>query len=189
MGRSFIRPEYQRSYSPLLLLWKGIGAFIVRHPQYRMLFGPVSISCDYSDLSRKLLATTLLQHSQAKDLALMVRPRKPAPLNPVRIRGCDRTTDDVEFKDFKEVCSVVADIEIEKKDVPVLLRQYLNLGGQLLSFNIDKHFSNVMDGLIVVDLLATERNLLERFMGKEGIHTFYACHSAKTERAERNGQV
>ena len=60
LGRSFVRPEYQRSYSPLLLLWKGIGSFIARHPRYRTLFGPVSISRDYSDLSRRLIATTLL---------------------------------------------------------------------------------------------------------------------------------
>lgn len=176
MGRSFIRSEYQRSYSSLLLLWKGIGAYIIKHPQYRMLFGPVSISSDYSDLSRQLLATTLLSHCQAKDLAMMVRPRKPAPLKPVRIRGCDRTSHDVQFQDFKEVCSVVSDIEIQQKDVPVLLRQYLNLGGQLLSFNIDKLFGSVMDGLIVVDLLQTDPKTLTRYMGTDGIAAFYAHH-------------
>lgn len=31
MGRSFIRAEYQRSFTPLLLLWKGIGKFLVEH--------------------------------------------------------------------------------------------------------------------------------------------------------------
>lgn len=179
MGRSFIRPEYQRSYSSLLLLWKGIGAFVAQYPQYRMLFGPVSISRDFSDLSRRLLATTLLRHSQAKDLALMVRPRKSASLKPIRVRGCDHTTHDVQFMDFKEVCSVVADIEIEKKEVPVLLRQYLNLGGQLLSFNIDKKFSSVMDGLIVVDLLQTERRSLERYMGKGKAGAFLAYHTTQ----------
>lgn len=176
MGRSFIRPEYQRSYSSLLLLWKGIATYVSRNPRYRMLFGPVSISSDYSDLSRRLLATTLLKHHQARDLALMVRPRKPAPLKPIRIKGCERATDDVQLQDFKEVCSVVSDIEIEQKDVPVLLRQYLNLGGQLLSFNIDKLFSSVMDGLIVVDLLQTERKTLERYMGPEGVAAFIGHH-------------
>ncbi len=87
LGRSFVRPEYQRSYSPLLLLWKGIGSYIAREPRYRTLFGPVSISRDYSDLSRSLIATTLLAHSQAKDLALMVKPKHPANLRPVRVHG------------------------------------------------------------------------------------------------------
>ena len=34
LGRSFVRAEYQRNYSALLSLWKGIGQFVVRHPQY-----------------------------------------------------------------------------------------------------------------------------------------------------------
>jgi len=48
-----------------------------------------------------------------------------------------------------------------------LLRQYLKLGGRLLGFNVDPEFSDTLDGLIVVDLLKTERRLLERYLGKE----------------------
>ncbi|MGH9593155.1 MAG: lysophospholipid acyltransferase family protein, partial [Bryobacteraceae bacterium] len=47
LGRSFIRPEYQKTFSPLLLLWKGICSYVARHPRYRILFGPVSISNAY----------------------------------------------------------------------------------------------------------------------------------------------
>ncbi|MBI5581607.1 MAG: lysophospholipid acyltransferase family protein [Deltaproteobacteria bacterium] len=173
LGRSFVRPEYQRSYSPLLLLWKGIGGFIARNPRYRMLFGPVSISRDYSDLSRRLIATTLLQHSQAKDLALLVKPRKPANLTPVRIRGGGQTPHQMSFK---EVCSVVADVEFKQRDVPVLLRHYLNLGGQILAFNIDRNFGRVMDGLIVVDLTRTDRKTLQRYLGPKGAAAFLAQH-------------
>ncbi|HSO62479.1 MAG TPA: lysophospholipid acyltransferase family protein [Desulfobacterales bacterium] len=178
LGRSFVRPEYQRSYSPLLLLWKGIGGFIARHPRYRMLFGPVSISRDYSDLSRRLIATTLLQHSQAKDLALMVKPRNPANLKPVRIRGCGHPPSQICFQDFKEVCSVIADVEFKHRDVPVLLRHYLNLGGQILAFNIDRTFGNAMDGLIVVDLTQTDRKTLQRYLGAEGAAAFLAYHES-----------
>jgi putative hemolysin len=180
MGRSFVRPEYQRSYSPLLLLWKGIGAFIARNPRYRMLFGPVSISRDYSDLSRNLIATTLLQHSQAKDLAVMVRPRHPANLRPIRVPGCGYHPPPSCFQDFKEVCSVIADVEFKQRDVPVLLRHYLNLGGQLLAFNIDRTFGRVMDGLIVVDLTQTDVKTLQRYMGAAGAATFLSYHGAGT---------
>jgi putative hemolysin len=182
MGRSFIRPEYQKSYSSLLLLWKGIGSFVARNPRYRMLFGPVSISRDYSDLSRRLIATTLLQHSQAKDLALMVKPRKPARLEPIRVPGCSRISRNVLFQDFKEVCALIGDIEFQQKDVPVLLRHYLNLGGQLLAFNIDRNFGDVMDGLIVVDLLRTDRKTLRRYMGTDGLAALLAHHDAAVER-------
>jgi putative hemolysin len=180
MGRSFIRPEYQKSYASLLLLWKGIGSFVSRNPRYRVLFGPVSISRDYSDLTRQLIATTLLRHCQAKDLAVMVRPRKPAVFKPIRVPGCNRVNQSMPVKDFKEVCSLIGDIELEPKEVPVLLRHYLNLGGQLLAFNIDRHFSDVMDGLIVVDLLKSDAKLLKRYMGKDGIAAFLNYHESST---------
>jgi putative hemolysin len=178
LGRSFVRPEYQRSFSPLLLLWKGIGAFIARHPRYRMLFGPVSISRDYSDLSRRLIATTLLQHSQAKDLALMVKPRNPAKLKPVRVRGCGPRPPQVHFQDVKEMGSVIADVEFKQREVPVLLRHYLNLGGQILAFNIDRNFGGVMDGLIVVDLSRTDRKTLQRYLGAEGAAAFLSYQNS-----------
>ncbi|MDB5302484.1 MAG: hypothetical protein JWM97_33, partial [Phycisphaerales bacterium] len=52
LGRSFVRAEYQKSYAPLLMLWKGIGRFVVENPQYKTLFGPVSISNDYQGISK-----------------------------------------------------------------------------------------------------------------------------------------
>ncbi len=39
LGRSFVRPEYQRQYAPLLLLWKGIARFVAAHPETPVLFG------------------------------------------------------------------------------------------------------------------------------------------------------
>jgi hypothetical protein len=62
--------------------------------------------------------------------------------------------------------------------MPVLLRQYLRLGGRVLAFNVDPQFSHVLDGLIVVDLLKTERALLERYLGREGAAEFLAFHHA-----------
>ncbi len=178
LGRSFVRSEYQKSYAPLLLLWKGIGHFIAKNPQYRMLFGPVSISKDYSYLSRKLIATTLLKHSQAKEVAAMIRPKTPPKFKPVRIPGFDFTRGQQFFHDIEEICSVIADIELEVKTIPVLLRHYMNLGGQLLAFNMDRSFSNCMDGLILVDLLKTDTKTLERYMGKTGLENFYSYHQA-----------
>ena len=50
LGRSFVRPEYQRQYAPLLLLWKGIARFVAARPETPVLFGAVSISNEYSSL-------------------------------------------------------------------------------------------------------------------------------------------
>jgi len=58
----------------------------------------------------------------------------------------------------------------------VLLRHYLNLGGKILAFNLDPDFSEVIDGLILVDLDQTDTRTLERYMGREGMAT-YRNHS------------
>ena len=176
LGRSFIRPDYQKSYAPLLLLWKGIARYIVQNPRYRILFGPVSISKDYSNLARQLIASTLLRHRQARDLALMVRPRRPLRLKRIRVRGCKTMSPQIVGSNLDEFSSIIGDIEFKNGGVPVLLRHYLNLGGQLLGFNIDKDFSDVVDGLVLVDLMETDFRTLKRFMGKNDAQAFVNFH-------------
>ncbi|MFA0724950.1 hemolysin, partial [Vibrio sp. 10N.222.49.E5] len=59
------------------LLWKGIAAFVYHHPQYTHLFGPVSISNDYSHNARLLIATTLSIHHYDEQKANLVSPSSP----------------------------------------------------------------------------------------------------------------
>ncbi len=173
LGRSFVAPEHQKSYSALLSLWKGIGRFIVRNPRYRYLFGPVSISNNYLPASRHLLVEFLSRHRPARDLAHLVSPRKP--FRKGWPQGFD--VDGLVSGDAEDLAAILADIEPDEKGVPVLLRQYLKLGGELLAFNLDRKFSNVVDGLILVDLLRTEPRILERYLGKEGAAEYRALHN------------
>jgi putative hemolysin len=174
MSRSFVRPEYQKSYTPLLMLWKGIGQFVVRYPQYKILFGAVSITDEYTSYSRRLMTTFLKSNSFLQDLSQMVQPRKP-----YRQKGIP------EFKshkagnwpeDIDELSSWISDIETDGKGVPILLKQYIKLGGKVLSFNIDPSFGNVLDGLIMVDLTDTDPKLLKRYMEADGFASFMEYH-------------
>ncbi len=47
LGRSFIRPEYQKQYAPLLLPSKSIGRYAGARPECATLFGGVTISGAY----------------------------------------------------------------------------------------------------------------------------------------------
>ena len=67
---------------------------------------------------------------------------------------------------MEDLSDVVSDLEPSRAGVPVLLRQYLKLGGKLLGFNVDPEFCDALDGLILVDLTKTEPRLLERYLGK-----------------------
>ncbi len=176
MGRSFVRSEYQKSFTSLLLLWKGIALFVARNPRYRYLFGPVSISSDYQTSSRLLLVAFLKASSFLPHLARLVRPRRPLRTNPITQLKLRRQNAVV--RDLNEVESLIADLETDLKGVPVLLRQYLRLGGKLLAFNVDPAFSHVLDGLILVDLVQTDPTLLGKYMGSEAAKKYRAYHGA-----------
>lgn len=174
LGRSFICSDYQKKHVSLSLMWKGIGEFVVRSPRYNILFGPVSISEDYNALSRNLMIQFLKRRRMDGRFAGLVRAKNPLP--PSRFKGLDRKTLESSLKDIDEVSALVSEIETDQKGVPVLLRQYLKLNGNLLSFNVDEDFSRVVDGLIRVDLTATSSKLLKRYMGAEGLKRFLAYH-------------
>ena len=81
------------------------------------------------------------------------------------------------LSEFYDSVSVVerdrlADYPTDRKGVPVLLKQYLKLGGELVAFHVDRRFADALDGLIVVDLRKTDARVLERYMGKDGAAQF-----------------
>src|ERR1019366_10064052 len=120
LGRSFVRPEYQKGYLPLLLLWKGLGHYVARNPRYRTLFGPVSISKDYSPSSRALIVSFLKSRHRDEILAERVKPRKK-----FHVRGprdCDPRNFSSLLSNLDELSEVVADLEEDGKGIPILLQ-------------------------------------------------------------------
>lgn len=174
LGRSFVREEYQKSHAPLAMLWRGIGRFLVAHPQYRYLFGPVSINNEYRSLSQQLIVTFLKEHSYLSRLARLVKPFNPPRLR--AMRDCDLKATCRVVADIDEVSSLISQIESDQKGVPVLLRQYLKLGAKLLGFNVDPDFGLVIDGLILIDITQTNPRMLRHYMGDEGLQSFLDHH-------------
>jgi len=52
----------------------------------------------------------------------------------------------------------------------------MKLGGKFLGFNVDTKFSNVLDGLLLVDLRQAKPELLARYFGKQGAVDFLRLH-------------
>jgi putative hemolysin len=166
LGRSFVRPEAQKSFAPLLLLWKGIGEYLARNPRYLRLLGPVSISNDYRELSRQLLVEFLRSHCLDPLLAHLVRPAHPV----ARGRMVQALAAEVSMLGHLDALgALVQDIEPDHKGVPVLLRQYLKLGGRMLSFNIDPQFNNSIDCLLMVDLRQTDPRVLRKYLPERAV--------------------
>jgi len=173
LGRSFVRPEYQRGFAPLMLLWRGIGAYIARHPECVNLFGPVSITNAYASCSRNLMAQYLMHHEFDPALSHLVRPRNPLRMDrahALRERKAAWIPESLEDLDI-----VLGETEPILKQVPVLLRQYLKLGGTLLGLNVDPDFENALDGLIRVDLRKTPMAMLARYFDEQTIQKLRAA--------------
>ncbi|MDB5328038.1 MAG: putative hemolysin, partial [Phycisphaerales bacterium] len=175
LGRSFVRKEYQRSFSPLMLLWKGIGAFVAREPKYRFLIGPVSVSNAYSPLSRVLIEQFMMRAENRHSMADLVHPRTPAKFEKKVVRRAKLLSGGIE--DFDDLNDLISDIEPDGKGTPVLLKQYMKLGAKALTFNVDPAFGQCLDCLCVLDISATERRVAERYMGKAEFGTYIAAHS------------
>lgn len=182
IGRSFIRLEYQKKYNSLMLLWRGIGAFVARNPHYNILFGPVSISSDYHTVSRNLIVRFLKNNRFDSSLSRLVSPRRP--YRSWRTPGISQRSLRSSIQGIDDVSLLISEIEKDGKGVPILLRQYLKLNGNLICFNVDRLFADVLDGLLVVDLRKTDARLLIKFMGKEGVAKFAAVHGTPGERKD-----
>jgi putative hemolysin len=174
LGRSFIRAEYQRQYAPLLLLWKGIARLLATQTDTAVLFGAVSISNDYNQASREMIYRFFEARMQEDELAEMIEPRRP--FRPISLRPWDCRAMCRALRDLEELSHPITDVETDRKGLPILLRQYVKIGGKLLGFNVDRKFSNVLDGLVVVDLRKTEPAVLERYMGREAAKKFRERH-------------
>jgi len=173
LGRSFVRPEYQRGFAPLMLLWRGIGAYIARHPECVNLFGPVSITNAYSPNSRNLMAQYLMHHEFDPALSPLVRARNPLKLDRDHARRARKAAWIPESLEDLDI--VLGETEPILKQVPVLLRQYLKLGGTILGLNVDPDFENALDGLIRVDLRKTPMSMLTRYFDEQTIQKLRAA--------------
>ena len=107
---------------------------------------------------------------QQDKLAGLIEPRRP--FRPALLRRWDCRSMCRALNDLEELSEPITDVEVDGNGLPILLRQYAKIGGKILGFNVDRKFSNVLDGLIVVDLRQTEPSVLERYMGREAAAKF-----------------
>jgi putative hemolysin len=150
LGRSYIVPDYQRKRLPLFLLWRGILFFLLKNPQYKYLYGPLSISKYYSEVSKSLIVEFVKRYYFDHELAQFLKPRKPFKVKTKKV--------DIEVllenmpPELGALDNFIEDIEPEHFRIPVLLKQYARQNAKFISFNVDPNFSDVLDGFMILDL-------------------------------------
>jgi len=159
LGRSWIRKEYQQKALPLFLLWKGILKYLLDNPQYRYMFGPVSISNNFSKFSKSLIVDFITKNHFDYELGHYVKPRNKFKAD---LSAIDKDLLIESSESLKDLDGLISDIENSHIKIPVMLRQYMNLNAKIICFNIDPKFSDCLDGFLVVDMQSIPPEMLEK---------------------------
>lgn len=164
LGRSFVQPKYWGKRS-LDYLWFGIGAFLAKHPEYRYLFGPVSISNQLPGSAREMLV-----HFYSREFAptqAMAVSMSPFGLSQQQKAQLDNLYHHDDYQNnFKQLKQMLASMGAA---VPTLYKQYGELcradGVKFLAFGIDADFGDCIDGLVLVDTLKLKGKKYQRYIG------------------------
>jgi len=159
MGRSFIVAKHQNSFHGLLLLWKGIGAFVCQNPQYRTLYGTVSLSKLYDPRSVALIEKVMVSQSTG----VSAQTAFEGVLHP---EVTDFLAKESTPTSIEQLSALVTGIEADGKDIPILLKQYHKLGTKFHCMAIDTNFNQTPGLLLSVDLPKAPEKLLKLYLGK-----------------------
>ena len=158
LGRSFVVKEYQRQPMSLFLLWKGILYFLLKNPEYRYLIGPVSISNNYSKISKELIIKFIMTHHFDWNMAKYIAPRKA-----FKFKSEDPNINVImeNLGDINMLDKFIGDVDELNTGLPVLLKKYIKLNAKIVGFNVDPKFNNCLDGLILLDAMDVPKNTIE----------------------------
>ncbi|MBF6057584.1 lysophospholipid acyltransferase family protein [Thiomicrorhabdus heinhorstiae] len=164
LGRSFVQPKYWGKRS-LDYLWFGIGAYLVKNPQVRYMFGPVSLSNAYPQQAKELISGFYLQ--QFGDHQTLAEGKRPFQLN-----KASQAIAETEFSGdyqgaYKKLNALLA---LEGVKVPTLFKQYAELcddkGCRFIDFSVDPDFNDCIDAFIFVEIDKIKSKKRERYMGQ-----------------------
>jgi putative hemolysin len=150
LGRSFIVSDYQKKPMPLFLLWKGILYFLLKHPEYRYLVGPVSISNRFSNFSKGMIIKYIMENHYNPEIGRYIKPR--TKFVPTGLQDIDTEIIMESSSDMNKFDKFIKDVDTSNYTMPVLLKKYLKLNGKIVGFNIDPKFNNALDGLLFLDI-------------------------------------
>jgi putative hemolysin len=150
LGRSYVTKDYQRHRLPLFLLWKGILHFLLQNPTYEYLYGPLSISKYYSELSKSVIIAFVKRFYFDHQLARFLEARQPfkANVSKVDVKVLMENFGD----EISKLDNFIEEIEPAHFRIPVLLKQYARQNAKFISFNVDPNFSDVLDGFMILNL-------------------------------------
>ncbi|MGI0152723.1 GNAT family N-acyltransferase [Pseudidiomarina sp. WS423] len=158
LGRSFVQPRYWGKRS-LDYLWQGIGALLRRHPEYRYLFGPVTMSASLPKLAQDAMVQFFAEQFPDPDGLAVPRAPYQALERPLPPPSGDYLQDFTHLKHHLAHQGVA---------IPTLYKQYADLcepgGVRFIGFNVDADFADAVDGLVWVDITRLKPGKKARYL-------------------------
>ena len=151
LGRSFVQPKYWGKRS-LDYLWYGIGALVSKNPNYRYLFGAVSLSDGYPQEAKDMIVHFYARHFPAKETT--VEALHPYKISESRLPELESM---FPGEDYSAEFTLLKK-RLKKLDctIPTLYKQYAELGEPggvaICASGLDVTFSNAIDGFVMVDV-------------------------------------
>lgn len=165
LGRSFVQPKYWNSRA-LDYLWQGLGAYVRANKNIRYLFGPVSLSDNFTLQAKSLLVYFYTHYFKPGES--LVKHKEPFVIPKEILEYCQSIFCGDNYKeDFK---ILRAELDFLGYSVPTLYKQYADVceeGGVLFyDFGLDKEFNDCIDGFIFVDLNYMKAPKRKRYIQK-----------------------
>ena len=165
LGRSFVQPKYWGSRA-LDYLWYGIGAYLYNNPHIKYMYGPVSLSANYSKTAKDMLL--YFYDLNFKDTENLVRSKLPYNFksDDYLIKNLEKEFHSNDYKEnFKILKQALNSID---SNIPTLYKQYSDLceegGIRFCAYNIDLDFSNCVDSFIIVEIAKIKESQRKRYI-------------------------
>ena len=165
LGRSFVQPKYWGSRA-LDYLWYGIGAYLRNNPQIKYMYGPVSLSANYSKAAKDMLLYFYDKNFHDSDGLVSAKLPYNFTTDETLIKNLDEEFNSDDYKEnFRTLKKALSSID---SNIPTLYKQYGDLcdegGIKFCAFNIDPDFSNCIDSFIVVDVSLIKESQRQRYI-------------------------
>lgn len=170
MSRTFIVEKYRKNPLVLGLLWKGIvRSFISNNQQYHSIYGLISLSNQYAEVSHKYMAYFLRQHHYDERLATHVKAKFPYEISTELPHDIKQI---IEQNNLIKLNQLIKEIELDGKGIPILLKQYLGMNTKIVQFGWDPNFNAALDCFSVSFIKNMPIQKLKHLMGMENWETY-----------------
>lgn len=169
LSRTFLVTDYQKSFSGLLILWRGLAKATMQYPTLRFMCGAISIPCDslpdaLIDLIKIYADEMAYRMPQVVNCFTPKNPYHPSTQTPPQTVRAIHQCNTIAMLE-----NVFQQLSSGRHKLPVLFRHYESLGLMTLKVSVDPDFSDCIDVLGVWDMTTPFTDKMRLFFDEDDI--------------------